>query len=195
MWKNIKLLTFLLLLMDRQEVYRPISLELFIFQLMLEYIQYRYDPSHDMAIFSSSSSFFFPFFFFFLHNKRHIFPFVTIEMKYYFHDLKNLTKVRFLLQVCIWVYLWIDDNIIVEFIGKIFIAGQTSGFQRKMFTSDFLEIENSFFISKYILYILSIASFINHHTYFPQFFYSSCINHSCIRVLAVWWKVSFLHHI
>ncbi|KAK7843378.1 tobamovirus multiplication protein 1, partial [Quercus suber] len=36
-----------------------------------------------------------------------------------------------------------------------------------MFTSDFLEIENSFFISKYILYILSISSFINHHTYFP----------------------------
>uniref|UniRef100_A0A7N2LTA9 THH1/TOM1/TOM3 domain-containing protein n=1 Tax=Quercus lobata TaxID=97700 RepID=A0A7N2LTA9_QUELO len=28
----------------------------------------------------------------------------------------------YLVQVCIWVYLWIDDNSIVEFIGKIFIA-------------------------------------------------------------------------
>ncbi|XP_056171780.1 tobamovirus multiplication protein 1-like isoform X2 [Syzygium oleosum] len=25
-------------------------------------------------------------------------------------------------QVCIWIYLWIDDNSVVEFIGKIFIA-------------------------------------------------------------------------
>lgn len=39
-----------------------------------------------------------------------------------------------------------------------------------MFSSDLLEIENLFFISKYILYNLSIASFINHHTYFPPFF-------------------------
>ncbi|KAL4628411.1 hypothetical protein ACB098_05G176600 [Castanea mollissima] len=28
----------------------------------------------------------------------------------------------YLVQVCIWVYLWIDDNSVVEFIGKIFIA-------------------------------------------------------------------------
>lgn len=28
----------------------------------------------------------------------------------------------YIIQVCIWVYLWIDDNSVVEFIGKIFIA-------------------------------------------------------------------------
>lgn len=28
----------------------------------------------------------------------------------------------YLIQVCIWVYLWIDENSVVEFIGKIFIA-------------------------------------------------------------------------
>ncbi|KAL0012371.1 hypothetical protein SO802_007479 [Lithocarpus litseifolius] len=28
----------------------------------------------------------------------------------------------YLVQVCIWVYLWIDDNSIVELVGKIFIA-------------------------------------------------------------------------
>ncbi|XP_065878510.1 tobamovirus multiplication protein 1 [Euphorbia lathyris] len=28
----------------------------------------------------------------------------------------------YFVQVCIWVYLWIDDNSVVEFIGKIFIA-------------------------------------------------------------------------
>ncbi|PIN00590.1 hypothetical protein CDL12_26904 [Handroanthus impetiginosus] len=29
----------------------------------------------------------------------------------------------YFIQACIWVYLWIDDNSIAEFIGKIFIAG------------------------------------------------------------------------
>ncbi|KAF7119707.1 hypothetical protein RHSIM_Rhsim13G0155900 [Rhododendron simsii] len=28
----------------------------------------------------------------------------------------------YFIQVCIWLYLWIDDNSVVEFIGKIFIA-------------------------------------------------------------------------
>ncbi|PQQ16030.1 tobamovirus multiplication protein 1 [Prunus yedoensis var. nudiflora] len=28
----------------------------------------------------------------------------------------------YFIQVCIWIYLWIDDNSVVEFIGKIFIA-------------------------------------------------------------------------
>ncbi|QCD79726.1 hypothetical protein DEO72_LG2g40 [Vigna unguiculata] len=36
----------------------------------------------------------------------------------------GLHKLVFLLQpkVCIWIYLWIDDNSAVEFIGEIFIA-------------------------------------------------------------------------
>lgn len=28
----------------------------------------------------------------------------------------------YVIQVCIWVYIWIDDNSVVEFVGKIFIA-------------------------------------------------------------------------
>ncbi|PSS10358.1 Tobamovirus multiplication protein like [Actinidia chinensis var. chinensis] len=30
--------------------------------------------------------------------------------------------VMYFIQVCIWIYIWIDDNSVVEFIGKIFIA-------------------------------------------------------------------------
>lgn len=40
------MLTFLLLLMDRQEVYQARSLGLFIFPLMLGYMLYRYDSCH-----------------------------------------------------------------------------------------------------------------------------------------------------
>ncbi|KAF8031598.1 hypothetical protein BT93_D0730 [Corymbia citriodora subsp. variegata] len=28
----------------------------------------------------------------------------------------------YFIQVCIWIYLWIDDNSVVEFVGKVFIA-------------------------------------------------------------------------
>ncbi|XP_059662086.1 tobamovirus multiplication protein 1 [Cornus florida] len=34
----------------------------------------------------------------------------------------SLNAAMYFIQVCIWVYLWIDDNSVVEFIGKIFIA-------------------------------------------------------------------------
>ncbi|XVF26012.1 hypothetical protein REPUB_Repub13aG0263600 [Reevesia pubescens] len=34
----------------------------------------------------------------------------------------SINGVIYVIQVCIWVYLWIDDNSLVEFIGKIFIA-------------------------------------------------------------------------
>ncbi|XWS15593.1 hypothetical protein CRYUN_Cryun34aG0014000 [Craigia yunnanensis] len=34
----------------------------------------------------------------------------------------SINGVIYFIQVCIWVYLWIDDNSVVEFIGKIFIA-------------------------------------------------------------------------
>ncbi|XP_022720608.1 tobamovirus multiplication protein 1 isoform X1 [Durio zibethinus] len=34
----------------------------------------------------------------------------------------SINVVIYFIQVCIWVYLWIDDNNVVEFIGKIFIA-------------------------------------------------------------------------
>ncbi|XP_057498971.1 tobamovirus multiplication protein 1 [Actinidia eriantha] len=30
--------------------------------------------------------------------------------------------VTYFIQVCIWIYIWIDNNSVVEFIGKIFIA-------------------------------------------------------------------------
>ncbi|GAB2301095.1 E3 ubiquitin-protein ligase tom1 [Dionaea muscipula] len=29
----------------------------------------------------------------------------------------------YLIQVCIWILLWLDDNSVVEFIGRVFIAG------------------------------------------------------------------------
>ncbi|XWS12816.1 hypothetical protein CRYUN_Cryun37aG0122900 [Craigia yunnanensis] len=34
----------------------------------------------------------------------------------------SINGVVYIIQVCIWVYLWVDDNSVVEFIGKIFIA-------------------------------------------------------------------------
>ncbi|XP_075477455.1 tobamovirus multiplication protein 1-like [Primulina tabacum] len=34
----------------------------------------------------------------------------------------SINSAIYFIQVCIWVYLWINDNAIVEFIGKIFIA-------------------------------------------------------------------------
>ncbi|XP_073314056.1 tobamovirus multiplication protein 1-like [Primulina huaijiensis] len=34
----------------------------------------------------------------------------------------SINSAIYFIQVCIWVYLWIDDNATVEFIGKIFIA-------------------------------------------------------------------------
>ncbi|KAF7811149.1 tobamovirus multiplication protein 1 [Senna tora] len=33
-----------------------------------------------------------------------------------------LLEEHYKLEICIWIYLWIDDNAVVEFIGKIFIA-------------------------------------------------------------------------
>ncbi|KAK8501929.1 hypothetical protein V6N12_019668 [Hibiscus sabdariffa] len=35
-----------------------------------------------------------------------------------------INGVIYVVQVCIWVYLWMDDNGVVEFIGNIFIAGK-----------------------------------------------------------------------
>ncbi|KAH8512115.1 hypothetical protein H0E87_009352 [Populus deltoides] len=34
----------------------------------------------------------------------------------------SVNVAMYFVQVCIWVYLWVDDNSIVELIGKIFIA-------------------------------------------------------------------------
>ncbi|BBH00748.1 tobamovirus multiplication 1 [Prunus dulcis] len=34
----------------------------------------------------------------------------------------SVNAAMYFIQVCIWIYLWIDDNSVVEFIGKIFIA-------------------------------------------------------------------------
>ncbi|KAM1123889.1 hypothetical protein ACFX13_005278 [Malus domestica] len=37
----------------------------------------------------------------------------------------SVNAVMYFIQVCIWVYLWIDDNSIVELIGKIFVAAMS----------------------------------------------------------------------
>ncbi|KAI4365055.1 hypothetical protein MLD38_021075 [Melastoma candidum] len=34
----------------------------------------------------------------------------------------SINGVIYFIQICIWIYLWIDDNSVVEFVGKIFIA-------------------------------------------------------------------------
>ncbi|XP_009363185.2 tobamovirus multiplication protein 1 [Pyrus x bretschneideri] len=34
----------------------------------------------------------------------------------------SVNAIMYFIQVCIWIYLWMDDNSVVEFIGKIFIA-------------------------------------------------------------------------
>nr|KYP58194.1 hypothetical protein KK1_004487 [Cajanus cajan] len=34
----------------------------------------------------------------------------------------SVNAALYIIQVCIWIYLWIDDNSVVQFIGKIFIA-------------------------------------------------------------------------
>ncbi|XP_027331037.1 tobamovirus multiplication protein 1-like [Abrus precatorius] len=34
----------------------------------------------------------------------------------------SVNAALYIIQVCIWIYLWIDENSVVEFIGKIFIA-------------------------------------------------------------------------
>lgn len=34
----------------------------------------------------------------------------------------SINCVIYVVQVCIWIYLWIDDNAVIELIGKIFIA-------------------------------------------------------------------------
>ncbi|KAM1033482.1 hypothetical protein FF1_036966 [Malus domestica] len=34
----------------------------------------------------------------------------------------SVNAIMYFIQVCIWIYLWIDDNSVVELIGKIFIA-------------------------------------------------------------------------
>ncbi|KAB1221838.1 Tobamovirus multiplication protein 1 [Morella rubra] len=34
----------------------------------------------------------------------------------------SVNAAMYFIQVCIWVYLWINDNSVVEFVGKIFIA-------------------------------------------------------------------------
>ncbi|XP_068322926.1 tobamovirus multiplication protein 1 [Pyrus communis] len=37
----------------------------------------------------------------------------------------SVNAVMYFIQVCIWVYLWIDDNSVMEFIGKIFVAAMS----------------------------------------------------------------------
>lgn len=35
----------------------------------------------------------------------------------------SINAALYIIQICIWIYLWIDDNSVVEFFGKIFIGG------------------------------------------------------------------------
>ncbi|EEF43892.1 conserved hypothetical protein [Ricinus communis] len=55
---------------------------------------------------------------FVLHPKARSLPTDKLRIVYI-----SVNAAMYFVQVCIWIYLWIDDNSIVEFIGKIFIAG------------------------------------------------------------------------
>ncbi|XP_039689935.1 tobamovirus multiplication protein 1 isoform X2 [Medicago truncatula] len=35
----------------------------------------------------------------------------------------SINAALYIIQICIWIYLWTDDNSVVEFFGKIFIGG------------------------------------------------------------------------
>ncbi|KAE8696755.1 Tobamovirus multiplication protein 1 [Hibiscus syriacus] len=54
---------------------------------------------------------------FLLHPKARSLPTDKLRIFYV-----SINAVIYIIQVCVWVYLWIDDNSVVEFIGKIFIA-------------------------------------------------------------------------
>ncbi|RDX88652.1 Tobamovirus multiplication protein 1, partial [Mucuna pruriens] len=55
---------------------------------------------------------------FLLHPKARGLPTDKLKIVYI-----SVNSVLYIIQICIWIYLWIDDNSVVEFIGKIFIAG------------------------------------------------------------------------
>ncbi|KAA3478802.1 Sodium-coupled neutral amino acid transporter 4 [Gossypium australe] len=54
---------------------------------------------------------------FLLHPKARSLPTDKLRISY-----AAINGVIYVIQVCIWLYLWIDDNSVVEFIGKVFIA-------------------------------------------------------------------------
>ncbi|EXB88430.1 hypothetical protein L484_012869 [Morus notabilis] len=54
---------------------------------------------------------------FLLHPKARSLPTDKLRIFYI-----SINVVMYVIQVCIWIYLWINDNSAVEFIGKIFIA-------------------------------------------------------------------------
>ncbi|KAG4942090.1 hypothetical protein JHK85_046736 [Glycine max] len=54
---------------------------------------------------------------FLLHPKARGLPTDKLKIVYI-----SVNAAMYLIQVCIWIYLWIDDNNVVQFIGEIFIA-------------------------------------------------------------------------
>ncbi|KAH1048691.1 hypothetical protein J1N35_039475 [Gossypium stocksii] len=54
---------------------------------------------------------------FLLHPKARSLPTDKLRISY-----AAINGVIYVIQVCIWLYLWIDDNSVVEFFGKVFIA-------------------------------------------------------------------------
>uniref|UniRef100_A0A6N2N824 THH1/TOM1/TOM3 domain-containing protein n=1 Tax=Salix viminalis TaxID=40686 RepID=A0A6N2N824_SALVM len=54
---------------------------------------------------------------FIMHPKARSLPSDKLRVFYI-----SVNAAMYFIQVCIWVYLWIDDNSVVELIGKIFIA-------------------------------------------------------------------------
>ncbi|GAU18376.1 hypothetical protein TSUD_202650 [Trifolium subterraneum] len=55
---------------------------------------------------------------FLLHPKARSLPTDKLRIIYI-----SINAALYIIQIGIWIYLWIDDNSVVEFFGKIFIAG------------------------------------------------------------------------
>lgn len=104
------------------------------------------------------------------------------------------TEVSLWIQVCIWIYLWINDNSVVEFIGESFIAGQLYN-QRLILLICFTltcELQNEFFHLR-IIHCYMHRHFLTMSP--PPPFFFSCVFYGCTRLLDIWRKVRLLHFV
>lgn len=102
---------------------------------------------------------------------------ILYKLRFFFFDKWSYKK-RYWNQVCIWAFIWMDDNSAVEFVGKIFIAGwfhRSNFYFRNTFELVFLVCQNPFF-AKYLWFLIS-------------FDLRSGIIYRSIRFLDVWRKV------
>ena len=155
--------------MSRQEAYQRINSEFFTYQSMVLFTLYRCASNlHSLVLFTLHitiinylinlcTKLFYLFIYYFLEFLSQSFlPQLSLTHPW---CVSQVTKMKFWLQVCIWVYLWVDDNSVVEFIGKIFIAGKCNSELSKQ-VSQGLSLGISLFFSIESLCMLSLTSFV-----------------------------------